>query len=305
MLPPINWTATPPIQTVQHPTLAAAAVQLLIVREDLVHPYLQGNKWRKLQYNLQEMLQIKALRTILTYGGAHSNHIYATAAAGRILNLRTIGIIRGERTEPLNVTLAFAEKCGMHLHFVSRTAYREKNTPEFAAQMRDLFGDAYIIPEGGSNVLAVRGVAAMIDALPDCDYLAVACGTGATAAGLLVGRGLRQKKMDVLAFAVLKGGDFLATDIVNFCKGYDAEFGESRTTETAPLQLITAYHFGGYAKTKPELLAFCADFMARTGISIEPVYTGKMLFGLFDKIKNGDFAAGSTIVAVHTGGLRS
>ena len=301
---PINWQAIPLLQAVQHPALLAAKVQLFMLREDLIHPQLQGNKWRKLQYNLLAA-QAEGLTTVLTYGGAYSNHIYATAAAGQLTGLRTIGIIRGERTEPLNTTLAFAERCGMHLHFVDRAAYRQKNTPAFAAQMRDRFGNFYQIPEGGSNLLGVRGVADMVAHLPACDYVAVACGTGATAAGILVGRALLQQSFELWAVAALKGGDFLATDIADFCASYDAAFGESHTlTPISPFRLLTQYHGGGYAKTTPDLVAFCADFEAQTQIPIEPVYTGKMLFGIFDCLAKGEFSPHSVIVAIHTGGLR-
>jgi 1-aminocyclopropane-1-carboxylate deaminase len=211
-----------PLQALTHDLLTAKQITLSVKREDLLHPQLQGNKWRKLKYNIAYFLENKTQfgGKILTFGGAHSNHIYATAAAGKLLGIATIGVIRGERIEPLNATLAFAEQNGMHLHFCTRTDYRLRGTPEFSAILQQKFGAFYEIPEGGSNALAVQGVMELAQELPACDYVALAAGTGATAAGVLLGAKSHEISYKTLAFSVLKGGDFLKNDAFDFAKNH-------------------------------------------------------------------------------------
>lgn len=267
---------------------------LFIKREDLVDFELGGNKWRKMKYNLAAASQ-QNHDTLLTFGGAYSNHIYATAAAGKRLGFRTIGIIRGEMHLPLNPTLQFASDCGMQLEYADRTTYRNKTSKEYIETLTKKFGRFYLLPEGGSNVLALKGCAEMVTEIDlDFDYICCACGTGATLAGIIHGLQAEQK---VIGFPVLKGGDFLSNEIQNFLK-------QANSTSTSHWQLSTDYHFGGYAKTTAELWAFIEQFKKDFDVPLDGVYTGKMFYGLFDLIKKGFFPEGSRIVAIHTGGLQ-
>ncbi len=291
-----------PVQKIKHHALENTDIQVFIKREELLHPQLQGNKWRKLKYNIAEAKRQKH-HTLLTFGGAHSNHIYATAAAGNIFDFKTIGIIRGERTEPLNETLDFAEKNGMILEFITRSEYRAKHTSDFLDGLKIKFGDFYAIPEGGSNEYALQGVAELAEEIPDdCDFLAVACGTGATAAGLIAGANFYQKKYKTLAFSALKNGFFLENDILDFLK--NNKNLQNQKTQNIDFQLFTDYHFGGYAKKTPILQNFIDDWHLQTNIKIEHVYTAKMLYGIFDLIAKNYFPKGAKIIAIHTGGLR-
>lgn len=281
---------TTPIQEIQHPTLKDAKVRLLIKREDLNHPLVTGNKWWKLKYNLEEAKRLQH-KTILTFGGAYSNHIYATAAAAHELKLKSIGIIRGEETLPLNPTLSFASEKGMQLHYVDRESYRTKNSSEFIEHLHSLFGDFYIIPEGGTNVLAVKGVAEFSKTLvPDFNYLCCSVGTGGTLAGFI--RGLHPQKQ-IIGFSSLKGGDFLKTEVEQYIGGDKSNW-----------RIETNYHFGGYGKHTQELLTFIDSFEKLHNIPLEQVYTGKMMFGVFDLIRKNYFPEGSTILVIHSGGLQ-
>jgi len=269
-------------------------VKLFIKREDLVDYELGGNKWRKMKYNLEAAIQ-QNHDTLLTFGGAYSNHIYATAAAGKRLDFRTIGIIRGEAHQPLNPTLQFASDCGMQLEYGSRSSYREKNQTEFIERLKEKFGRFYLLPEGGSNALALKGCAEIVNEFDqEFDYICSACGTGATLAGIISALRPHQK---AIGFAALKGGDFLADEIKNFLQLADSP-------PVAEWLVNTDYHFGGYAKTTPELWRFIEQFKQDFDIPLDGVYTGKMFYGLFDLIQKGYFPEGSRIIAVHTGGLQ-
>ena len=265
-----------------------------IKREDLVDYELGGNKWRKMKYNLEAAAQ-QNHHTLLTFGGAYSNHIYATAAAGKRLGFRSIGIIRGEAYEQLNPTLQFASDCGMQLEYVDRSTYRNKTSEEFIVSLNDKYGRFYLVPEGGSNVLALSGCAEIVEEInQEFDFICSACGTGATLAGIIHGLKAEQK---AIGFPVLKGGDFLTDEIQYFLK-------QANSASTAHWQLHTDYHFGGYAKTTPELWDFIEQFKKDFNVPLDGVYTGKMFYGLFDLIKKGFFPEGSRIIAVHTGGLQ-
>ncbi|MCE7061010.1 1-aminocyclopropane-1-carboxylate deaminase/D-cysteine desulfhydrase [Dyadobacter sp. CY343] len=282
-----------PLQELHDHLFEKAAVRLFVKRDDLIHPEVSGNKWRKLKYVLQDVLVCEK-DTVLTFGGAYSNHLYALAAAGKELGLKTIGIVRGEKPEEESATLQFCRQKGMELHFVSREEYRLRDSAEYLSALESRFGAPYIVPEGGTTTLALPGVAELVaeveEQLPTVAvYYCVAAGTGGTAAGLL------SAGADVVAFSALKGGDFLKADILDLTR---------EIAKTGTLDLQTGYHFGGYAKYNAELLGFIADFKARFGIQLEQVYTGKMFYGLFDMIRKGHFSEGSTIVAVHTGGLQ-
>lgn len=265
-------------------------VRLLIKREDQNHPYVSGNKWWKLKYNIEEA-RSTGQHTLLTFGGAYSNHIYATAAAAHELGLHSIGVIRGEETLPLNPTLAFATSVGMKLHYVSRENYLSKTDPRFIKQLNEQWGNFYLIPEGGTNQLAVNGCAEFGKQLTDevdFDYLCLPVGTGGTMAGIM--EGVCNEK-SIIGFPVLKGAAFLEEEIRKY-------------TQKENGRLIQEYHFGGYAKITKALMEFIRQFESQYDIPLDPVYTGKMMFGVLDLIRNKFFNPQSTILVIHTGGLQ-
>lgn len=275
-----------PIQWLDNPFPELVPIRLFLKRDDLLHPQVSGNKWRKLKYNLLAA-QEQGFTTLLTFGGAYSNHLYATAAAGEVFGFRTIGVIRGEELAqlPRNRTLTFCEESGMHLHFVSRNDYHRKNTPDFIADLLAQFGPCYVIPEGGTNELAIRGTTEIIpEIIVQLDYVPgyVCCpvGTGGTATGLAQSA---LNETQVLGFMALKIPEAVHSE------------------KWLP---ISTYHFGGYAKTTPELITFIRSFERKTGILLEQVYTGKMLYGIYDLARKDYFPKDSTVVAVHTGGLQ-
>ena len=269
-------------------------ISLLVKREDLNHPYLSGNKWHKLKYNLEEAKKL-GKDTLLTFGGAYSNHIYAVAAAGKIFDFKTIGIIRGEEHKPLNPTLSFAAENGMNLYYLNRLSYRKKESPEILEKLKKIFGDFYLLPEGGSNSLAVKGCSEIINKISvDFDYICSPCGTGGTFAGLVAG--LNRNKF-ALGFSVLKGASFLKLNVKTYLKSLGIENPNN-------WDINLDYHFGGYARFNKELIEFVNRFTSLTQIPIEPIYTGKMFYGIYDLIRIGFFKKGTKIVALHTGGLQ-
>ena len=275
-------------------------MRLLLWRDDLLHPDLPGNKARKLKYNLQAA-RMQGYTRLLTFGGAYSNHLAAVAAAGRLYGFETTGLVRGEEHQPLNPTLARCVADGMRLHYLDRTTYRHRAEPAFVAELQQRYGPAYLLPEGGTNVLALRGVAELVGELrqhTDFDAVAVAAGTGGTLAGLALGLAEAHYPARAIGVAALKGGDFLRAEVDALTL---SATGKALTT----YELHTAYHFGGYAKLPAELRVFIRDFQAHYGVLLDPIYTSKLLFGLLDLLKRGHFAAGSTVVAVHTGGLQA
>jgi 1-aminocyclopropane-1-carboxylate deaminase/D-cysteine desulfhydrase-like pyridoxal-dependent ACC family enzyme len=285
---------------IPHPAAGRQGVRLLLWRDDLVNPDLPGNKARKLKYNLMAA-RAQGYACLLTFGGAYSNHLAAVAAAGRLYGCGTIGLVRGEEHQPLNPTLARCHADGMQLHYLDRTTYRRRTEPEFLAEMQAQFGHPYLLPEGGTNALALRGVAELVGELrqhTDFDAVAVAAGTGGTLAGLALGLAEASYPARAVGVAALKGGDFLRADIDALTQ---AAAGRTLTN----YELHTGYHCGGYAKLPPELRAFIRQFEADFGVLLDPIYTGKLLAGLLDLIDKGHFASGSTVVAVHTGGLQA
>ncbi len=291
-------------------------VQLFVKRDDMIHPLVQGNKWRKLKYNLLKIKEL-GIQPILTFGGAFSNHIHATASAGKLFGIETIGIIRGERTTPLSTTLAFAEQCGMSLHFISRSDY--KNKENLADDLKKLFGEVYVLPEGGTNNLALKGCREIVEETHQSlgfqpDYFISACGTGGTIAGIIQAASNNQR---VLGLSVLKG-NFIFDDVSKLLSMNNISTLLSQkhdeTTKNIDINdihqnfcswaILIDYHFGGYAKWTPELIEFINQFRRQHSIPLDPVYTGKLFFGIYDLIKKGYFPRGSVIVAVHTGGLQ-
>ena len=282
----------------------------MLKRDDLIHPEFGGNKWRKLKYNLIHARQ-KRFKTLLTFGGAWSNHIYATAAAAQHYGFNSIGIIRGEKHIPLNATLAFAEKCGMQLHYLNRADYRHKHESHYQKELKRQFGNIYILPEGGSNTLALKGCAEIVPEIDDelsdhfntsCDVICCACGTGATLAGLIsASKSLpNQRTPQVIGFSALKGGEFLSDDVKKFIDEYASDTNDCNTNWHIEID----FHFGGYAKIDDTLRQFIKDFQAQYDIALDAVYTGKMFYGLFKRIEAGAFSPGTTIVAIHSGGLQ-
>ena len=267
-----------------------------IKREDLLHKEVSGNKLRKLKYNLIEA-RAQGKRLIITFGGAFSNHIAATAAAGKIAEFETIGIIRGEelgadlsQTLATNETLATASINGMELQFVSRTAYRDKTDESYLEQLRATYPYAYIIPEGGTNEMAVKGTEEILTASDKeyYDIITVAAGTGGTAAGIINSAG---KNQHVIVFSALKG-DFIRNEILKY------------TTRT-DFEVIDETQFGGYAKSSNVLIDFMNVHFRESGIPLDPIYTAKMMYGVEQMIESGIITGKSRILAVHTGGLQS
>jgi 1-aminocyclopropane-1-carboxylate deaminase len=265
-------------------------ISLFIKREDLIHPFISGNKYRKLKHNLLQAKK-EELPTLLTFGGAFSNHIAAVAFAGRESGFNTIGVIRGEELETKideNPTLLFAQQNGMQFYFETRNNYRNKDSHNYKDNLKALFGDFYLIPEGGTNELAVKGCKEILTAEDNVfDYICCSVGTGGTISGILNSISENQK---VIGFPALNG-DFLKEDIRKF-------------TNAKNWVLKDEYTFGGYAKTSNELIEFINSFYNRTKIPLDPVYTGKMLFGIEDLIHKKYFPNGSKILAIHTGGLQ-
>ncbi|MFH4969472.1 pyridoxal-phosphate dependent enzyme [Gaetbulibacter sp. M240] len=268
----------------------SSKVRLFIKREDRIHPFVSGNKYRKLKYNLIEAASL-GFDTVLTFGGAYSNHIAAIASAGKLHHFKTIGVIRGDELrskKDYNPTLKFAQAQGMKLHFISREVYKNKTAQTFLEELKRTFGSFYTVPEGGTNALAVKGCEEILKPEDSMfDYICCSVGTGGTLSGII---NASKPHQHIFGFPALKG-DFLS-DIIS-------KFAMKRNWE-----LQTAYHFGGYAKINNELIEFMNRFKAENDIPLDPVYTGKMMFGIIDLIKKGYFPPQSNILAVHTGGLQ-
>jgi len=265
-------------------------ISLFIKREDLIHRYVSGNKYRKLKYNLAQAKK-ENYETILTFGGAYSNHIAAVAFAGKEAGFKTIGVIRGEELATKiqdNPTLTFAQNCGMSFVFETRANYRNKNEVYYLNELKEKFGSFYFIPEGGTNEFAIKGCEEILTSEDKVfDYICCSVGTGGTISGIINSSSSHQK---VIGFPALKG-DFLNEEI-------------QRWVHKKNWELNSNYHFGGYAKITPELVLFMNSFYKNTKILLDPVYTAKMLFGIQDLIGQNYFPKGSKILAIHTGGIQ-
>lgn len=279
-----------PIQTIHHPTLDKYGLTLLVKRDDLLHPVIQGNKWRKLKYNILHLKQA-GLEELVTFGGAFSNHLYATSMACKLFAIKAHLIVRGPEIDRHNPTLKMASACGLTLHPVSRVEYRQRNQPEYIQTLQAKFNNAYLIPEGGTNALALQGVEELAHSLPQSDYVMTAVGSGGTVAGLISGL---PNHTQVLGVTVLKGTEYLAQEIHELITAQ----------RCAPWQLLHDFHHGGYAKTTPELLSFCHEMKVKYRLPLEPIYTGKLFYAIFTLAKQGYFKKGSVITAIHTGGLQ-
>jgi 1-aminocyclopropane-1-carboxylate deaminase len=280
-----------PLEPVHDRQLAQVGVQLWLKRDDLIQADLPGNKWRKLTYNLRAALD-QGHRTLLTFGGAYSNHIRATAAAGRYTGLDTIGVIRGEPHDPLNWSLRYAVTSGMRLRYLDRATYRRKADPEVIAGLHRELGDFYLLPEGGSNELAVHGCAAIpAETGPGFDVICCPCGTGGTLAGIAAGLAPGQH---AIGFAVLKGAGFLTTTVERLQR-------DAIGSVSANWHIECGFHFGGYARATPELITFIDRFEKQHVLRLDRIYTAKMMYGIFALAQRGAFPSGTRIIAVITG----
>ena len=265
-------------------------VTLHMLREDLVGGMVPGNKARKLKYNILQA-QKQGATTLLSFGGAYSNHIVALAAAGKQFGFKTVGMIRGEELGDKwqqNPTLMQAAGYGMHLEFISRAAYRQKESSEFLDTLKTRWSSVYIIPEGGTNALAIQGCKEILNSnTAEYNYICAPVGTGGTLAGIIEASNADQK---ILGFSALHG-NFLETEL---CK----------LTQKRNWKLHGEYSFGGYAKINQQLITFINEFKNQYQIGLDPVYTAKMVYGIFEMIKAGNFSENSRILAVHTGGLQ-
>lgn len=287
-----------PIQALDLEEFRSKGVQVFVKREDLSHPVISGNKFRKLKYNMKEALDQGHIR-LITFGGAYSSHIEATAFAAREFGLRSVGVIRGEELQnkwdevlQTNPTLRFASECGMKFHCVSRSFYREhKADPKFHAELQNMYGQAYIVPGGGTNAHAVRGTAEILDeGTEDFDVIATPMGTGGTMAGLVKAARPHQT---VLGFSALKNGEFLAGVVQ-----------EHNPEAPCTWSVVGDYHYGGFAKVNEELIRYINRVKEETGVGLEPIYTGKALMGIRDLVSKGHFKWGTKILLIHTGGMR-
>ena len=334
--------AAPAIEAIHCDFLTQHDVDINVLRLDRIHPSVHGNKWFKLKGNIEQIRQL-GCKEVVSFGGAYSNHLYALAALGKLLGFKTTGFIRGEIVRPLNPVLAFADNAGMQLIAISRGDYRRQHEPEFLRQLLADFGDCYLLPEGGSNLLAVKGCEEIVDFLRwpsgvgvanagteegrgdgeegaggeeergederhpgDRRFLALSCGTGATIAGIISGLNRQGygSRVSVIGVSVLKAEAYIAKQVQYWLAQLDAlQPLENGQRSAVNWRVVEDYHCGGYAKSSPELTAFMAEFAGYCEIPIEPVYTGKLFLALFDMIRRGVIAPGSEVLAIHTGGV--
>ena len=283
------------IQPLVLPVFTEKQLSVFVIRTDLVHPQISGNKWYKLKYNLREAQRQGAPR-IISFGGAYSNHIHALAYSAKVLGIASVGVIRGEEVD--NPTLADARNWGMQLRFVDRASYRQRYSPSWLAALKQEIGPGFIIPEGGSNAFALQGVAELVpDAcgqIPSLDYLLCACGTGGTLAGLI---SAAPGSIKVEGYPVLKGAGFLYTDI-------QALLDSASVDVRCEWVLDQNAHYGGYGKINAEHRAKWKELEQECQIPLDPVYTSKMLRRFIEKVHQNAYPAGATIALIHTGGLQ-
>lgn len=280
-----------PIQKLKIDFLAEKGIELFVKREDLLHPEISGNKWRKLKYNIQAA-KSEGKSQIITFGGAYSNHIAATAAAGKLHGLETLGVLRGEEVLPLNPTLKLAQENGMKFKYVSRSDYRNKDKNGFLESIGLSTKDSYVIPEGGANLFGLKGCQEILQNCESFDLIVVACGTANTFSGISSKLRAKQKS---LGFPVLKNAGFLEDEVRKNLGILDENKGN--------WSLNLDYHFGGYAKQNSDLIHFLQDFWENHNIKLDPIYTGKAMFGLLNELKTGGIEA-EKILFIHTGGLQ-
>lgn len=306
----------PRLQALSCPLFIEQEVRVSVLRLDQIHADLGGNKWYKLKPNI-EALQSQGLPLAVSFGGAWSNHLRALAAAGREFGFQTLGFVRGEPSEPLNPLLSFARACGMEIRYLSRADYRRKSDPEFIAGITADLGPHLLIPEGGSNKAAVSGCEELASWLrwtapPTEDprplrYVALACGTGTTMAGLL--RGLHRQSSQqqgvrpavcVLGVSVLKAPGYIQAQLEELL---GLRQGCTSLEPMISWRILEDYHAGGYARRSPALRQFLDDYRALSDVPVEPVYTGKLMHGVWDQVARNALPRGSELIVVHSGGL--
>lgn len=285
----------PPVEKFDHPAFRASGIQVSVLREDLNHHFVSGNKWWKLKENLENASKSKV--PILTFGGAFSNHIYATAAACRQLGLSCYGVIRGEENKIESPTIQFAQNFGMKILRVSREQYRNKNDKNFLNQLKEMVGDFYLIPEGGSNSLAVESCIKWGEKIlskygDSIDELALPVGTGGTMAGLVAAF---QGKIFIHGFSSLKNGGFLTEQVSFFLRSIDFNLEEFWT-------IHTEYHFGGYGKPNEQVFTFIKNHLPV--LPLDAVYTAKMVLGVIGLAERSYFKRGTRLMLLHTGGMQ-
>jgi 1-aminocyclopropane-1-carboxylate deaminase len=283
----INLEIFSPVHQISDKLFDNKKIKIFIKRDDLIHPIISGNKWRKLKYILRRARE-EQKKHLVTFGGAYSNHLLATAAAGAQFGFKTTGIVRGEQVA--NDTLFLCRLHGMNLLFTDRESYKDK--PALFKKHFDNDQEAFFIDEGGTSAEGVQGCSELLDELTETyDHIFCACGTGTTAAGIITGIQKHNLSTEFHAVPVFKNGGFIKDEIEKFL------------TVPADYALHTSYHFGGYGKADEQLISFIKHFVANTGILIEPVYTAKMLFALYDLVTRDQFKPGSRILAIHSGGI--
>ena len=294
----------PPIESLSLDWCDEYGIEFKVLRLDLIHPLLGGNKWFKLKHNILAAREL-GKHTILSFGGAYSNHLRALAAAGNLFGIRTIGLVRGELVQPLNPVLEFAQNQGMDLVSIDRQTYNLKHTEQFASSLHKRFGDFHIVPEGGSNDLGIQGCSEILDLIPlqsarKNTVIAMACGTGTTLSGLILAAMKRRKNsLNFLGISVLKAKDYLQEEVA--AKLIDSVL--ENKLRPISWQVIDRFHGGGYGKVSKDLKHFVEEWNRQTRFSIEPVYTGKLFWGLKELIKAGEIPRGAEIIAIHTGGV--
>jgi 1-aminocyclopropane-1-carboxylate deaminase/D-cysteine desulfhydrase-like pyridoxal-dependent ACC family enzyme len=325
----------PPLETLQWPLFDQHRVSVKVLRLDLLHPHLGGNKWFKLRHNLDAIVDATAVDSstrVVSFGGAWSNHLRALAAAGREFGFATLGLVRGEETRPLNPVLSFVRQCGMELRYLSRSDYRRRNDPAFIRQLSAGLGPVIVLPEGGGNALGVAGCEAIAGYLGwespgrlpgrpsshlprDRRFVMLACGTGATAAGIIRGlmtgaqdqaqsQSQSQASVTVKAVAVLKAPGYLQRQIASWLpEARMAKQMAGQPDRAVHWEVLEDYHCGGYARVSDSLTTILETFGVATGLPLEPVYTGKLVLALIDQVQTGQIPAGSEVILIHTGGI--
>jgi 1-aminocyclopropane-1-carboxylate deaminase len=277
------------IDTITNDCLREKKVSLTVVRLDKIHPVVSGNKLFKLHYFLKEAIQ-SSLPGILTFGGAYSNHLVATAYACKITGLKSVGIVRGEKPVILSPTLIACMEYGMQLHFIPRTEYDKKEEIDFLNNLPYEWKQYLVVPEGGFHPKGAAGAALIMDLVDESTtHICTALGTATTLAGILTGA---KENQQVIGIPVLKGMVDIADRI------------SVLTNSIHPFQLMEGYHFGGYAKKTSELILFMNQLYQQYGLPTDFVYTAKMMFAVLDGIEKDLFAPGSKIACLHTGGLQ-
>lgn len=283
------------IEPLLSPVFSTKQLKVYMVRADLTHPQISGNKWYKLKYNLRAAKQQGATR-VISFGGAYSNHIHALAWSAKAMGMASVGVIRGEHVK--NPMLDDAQKWGMQLHFVDRANYRQRHCADWLEALHLEIGSGFLIPEGGSNPLALRGVAELMQQISQqtsgLDYLLCACGTGGTLAGLL---SAAPKNLHIEGYPVLKGAGFLYDDIQRLLDSAEAEVSCSWLLDMDA-------HYGGYGKISAEHQAQWLMVEQEFKMLFDPVYTSKMVRRFMEKVHQNNYPKGSSIALVHTGGLQ-